>query len=544
MWDDGPYAHPVSSYRAPVAIPAELDTGAPPRVCVQFNAEWLPYIVGSLMQLVQRTTWDAADESTLFAVQSAATRLIETFGLAEECGVLTFRFTDTCVLQFSTDGGATWADVSGWSTGAPGCFTGATGATGPAGADGPTGATGPAGADGVDGPTGATGPVGATGATGATGADGSGGTGGATGPAGPTGATGPAGADGTNGPTGATGATGATGGTGPTGATGATGPAGSTPTGPPPTFAGATTLQTACNIAAMLTTSVFKASLQTAVDTAGADQTAVQTVGALAALFLPLAPEITLAIEATVVLQAAITSISVGPYNTALALDSLWHNIECAIYLAIAGSGYVTGANYPDLRAGVAGVTFADGGVKTTLLDYMDALGATGIEKLQQTGGLYVGDCSTCDQPPWCYHFDFRDSDGGFVADPEMGVAGAVWESGVGWHQTTTGATTGTYIRRALGVTATYKTVDEVVTYSGSHTSVVVGLQAGGTYAWRSQTGADGEQIFYADFGTMDADTVRLQAGNSVTSGGGTSVISLATFRGTGACPFGDSNCV
>jgi hypothetical protein len=148
VWDASPWAGQRASFVQPVA-PPDVEPDASPLVCIALNADWLPYVVGALMQLAQPSTWDTSDagllQTTLFRVMA----LIDLIGSAAGCEPLVeFRLTTECVMQYSTDGGATWADVAGWVTSAPGCYTGAPGAKGDPGdpgAKGDTGTTGPAG---------------------------------------------------------------------------------------------------------------------------------------------------------------------------------------------------------------------------------------------------------------------------------------------------------------------------------------------------------------------------------------------------------------
>jgi hypothetical protein len=135
MWIDLPNWQAQSSFVEPVA-PVGDDPLAAPLVAVQFNASWLPYVIGSLMQLVQPAAWATSDPTVLAEALQDAQDLINLFGGAEAPTMLTFQFDSGCVLQYSLDGGATWTDVAGWPTYAPECYTGP---------EGPTGATGPAG---------------------------------------------------------------------------------------------------------------------------------------------------------------------------------------------------------------------------------------------------------------------------------------------------------------------------------------------------------------------------------------------------------------
>lgn len=137
MFKPGFFARQTSSFPEPVEPPSS-EPDAAPLVCLSFGRDWLPYVLGGLTQLAQPTTWSG--DAT--AVQTALDRvqlLMSIFGTAEECEMTSFRFTDACVLQYSTDGGTTWTDTPGWDTFAPGCFTGATGATGATGSTGPAG---------------------------------------------------------------------------------------------------------------------------------------------------------------------------------------------------------------------------------------------------------------------------------------------------------------------------------------------------------------------------------------------------------------------
>lgn len=118
MWN--PYSGPASSFVEPVPIPAP-DSQDAPLICLQLNASWLPYVLGCLMQLVNPATWDTTDPAALQDIQQRAMDLIGTWGTAEACVAPELRLTDTCGLQLSTDGGATWTDVAGWATNFPTC---------------------------------------------------------------------------------------------------------------------------------------------------------------------------------------------------------------------------------------------------------------------------------------------------------------------------------------------------------------------------------------------------------------------------------------
>lgn len=70
-----------TSYVRPVSLPSG-DPGAPPTVGVEIAAEWIPYICGSLTQLLLPTTWDTADPATLITVLERVADLIALIGTA------------------------------------------------------------------------------------------------------------------------------------------------------------------------------------------------------------------------------------------------------------------------------------------------------------------------------------------------------------------------------------------------------------------------------------------------------------------------------
>lgn len=128
------FAGPTPSFVESVAAPSS-EPDAAPLVCLSFNADWLPYVIGGLMQLAQRTTW-SGDASTVQDALDRVQLLMSIFGTAEVCAMVSWRFTVDCVLQFSEDGGSTWTDTPGWDTFAPTCFAGPPGDTGPIGPPG------------------------------------------------------------------------------------------------------------------------------------------------------------------------------------------------------------------------------------------------------------------------------------------------------------------------------------------------------------------------------------------------------------------------
>lgn len=78
MFPDSPFAVPRSSFERPVPL-VLVDPDQSPTVCLSINRDWIPYILGSLKQLVLQTTWRTDDPDALNLVQARAMTLIAMF---------------------------------------------------------------------------------------------------------------------------------------------------------------------------------------------------------------------------------------------------------------------------------------------------------------------------------------------------------------------------------------------------------------------------------------------------------------------------------
>jgi hypothetical protein len=106
-------------------IPLAFDPDAGPLICLPpINVHWLPLILGCLDQLRNPSTWITSSDASLNTILDRANRLMQMVGERAPCFMYQLRFTSSCVLQFSTDGGATWTDVDGWDANFANCVAG------------------------------------------------------------------------------------------------------------------------------------------------------------------------------------------------------------------------------------------------------------------------------------------------------------------------------------------------------------------------------------------------------------------------------------
>jgi hypothetical protein len=143
-------------------LPAVTD---PPYVCLQLyvpnEPEHLRAFWGCLQDLTRWRNWQrdplkrgkdvAAVWRRVWLENWERNQYLDACGSADVPAQ--FRFTETCVLEYSYDG-EDWQAVPGWGAFAAACFQGPQGIQGPAGPQGPQGIQGPVGATGPQGPQG------------------------------------------------------------------------------------------------------------------------------------------------------------------------------------------------------------------------------------------------------------------------------------------------------------------------------------------------------------------------------------------------------
>lgn len=315
-------------------IPPDSDPDAGTLICLPpINEVWLPFILGCLDQMNNPSSWLVADDDAMYATLTRVAKLRQMLGKRAECFMYELRFTGSCVLQFSIDGGTTWADVAGWDAYYPTCNPPQTVVRYTADC---------ALQQSFDGAETFT-TISGWGAYWC-------------------------------------------------GCVQACVPI----IGLPPNPGDQAPDQLACSIASYLANEVILNAMSAAV-TAIQDDLTLLSFGANILNIIPEFILVRLGYDAVAIIYTAIAEGTLSDFEAALTDTALWADITCAIYTAILGDGYVTPGNYAAVMANIEALTFAHADVKTAVVDYLTSLGAVGLAQLSQRGGLVAGaDCSAC----------------------------------------------------------------------------------------------------------------------------------------------------
>lgn len=76
---------PISSFAQPTIYP-DTDPDSGPQVCIQFGVDWLPLVIGCLLQLLEDTSPDVLTDDDRLLAQQRANQLIYLFQLQLACG--------------------------------------------------------------------------------------------------------------------------------------------------------------------------------------------------------------------------------------------------------------------------------------------------------------------------------------------------------------------------------------------------------------------------------------------------------------------------
>jgi hypothetical protein len=98
LFPDSPYAEATGTFKRPV-LPPTVDPDASPNRTFTIACEWLPYIRGSLQQLLLQSTWKVDNEAQLILAQARAQTLISMF---TECSEVRLPFACPYDFRFET----------------------------------------------------------------------------------------------------------------------------------------------------------------------------------------------------------------------------------------------------------------------------------------------------------------------------------------------------------------------------------------------------------------------------------------------------------
>jgi len=338
------------SFLQAIAPPEDGSLDAPLVCLPPINQLWLPIVLGCLDQLCNPSSWSTLDDDALNAVLEQATLLKQSIGVRAECAMPFELRASGCELQSSTDGGETWAEVSGWADFLTNCIPDQTsirltsdchlqesfdlGATWETVGDWD---------ENFGECVQAHVPI----------------------------------------------------------------------IGLPPNPTEETPQQLTCSIAAYVASQIILGAMGAAV-TAVQDDLTLLGFGASVLSLIPEFILVRAGYDAIAAIYGAVSEGSLSDYEDAIADGTLWLNVTCAIYGAILADGYITPGNFAAVVSAVGGISYSHSDVISAITTYMDAVGATGIAQLSQGAGIdTAADCSDC-SGNWCFTFDFTSTDGGW----------------------------------------------------------------------------------------------------------------------------------
>lgn len=109
---------PTGSFREQIPTPALAPNAGTLVTLPCINQEWVMMLIGCVTQLQNPSVWGSVADSIRDQLLGWVTQLQEMLWSAVDnpCCNVAMRLESGCVLQFSTDGGVTWHDVTDWAT--------------------------------------------------------------------------------------------------------------------------------------------------------------------------------------------------------------------------------------------------------------------------------------------------------------------------------------------------------------------------------------------------------------------------------------------
>lgn len=312
-------------------------------------------------------------------------------------------------------------------------------------------------------------------------------------------------------------------------------------TGAPANPQSLTTTEMACAVATFLAYTITKDALQQAVDSVNTDKTLLQySVNIMDSI--PAFPLTSFALAAFADIYGVVQGGTITDYENALDDPSLWELVKCAIYSAISADGYVTDANAATVASNIAAISYSPSDVITAISGWVTAIGARGLEELQQMAGLETGaDCTDCGtSTAWAYQFDAT----GTLGDLSLWVDSpySTYTSGSGLKSVLMSGDQiliGQKTFPSTNIVAWRATYHR--NYGANGGTDILEVCDAGTCFDHNNNGAAGDHVeVQCVNGT--ATKLKIEVDTSQTGQAGDTTVSRIEVWGTGICPFGPPN--
>lgn len=195
----------------------------------------------------------------------------------------------------------------------------------------------------------------------------------------------------------------------------------------PPNPQGLSTTDKACAIAEYLAHSVLQSAIQQLVTSANLNIALLNAVEPVISF---------LGLRGFVLVNLAYTALSdlyrlyvqtqIAHWQAAQGNATLFFEVQCAIYSAIAAAGYVTPSNFAAAGTNLAAISYTDADVVTGIADTWTKFGIATIQQLQVEAPLLASyDCNACGG--WCKEWDFTLALGNWQLNCDRGAATETW---------------------------------------------------------------------------------------------------------------------
>lgn len=168
----------------------------------------------------------------------------------------------------------------------------------------------------------------------------------------------------------------------------------------PPLIPGQPTAQRACNIAGYLAHYIIRESIAQAVQAVQNEQLLLDFVWVVVRFIPGFGAAFPVVTAALPFLFNQVMSLGTADFNSALSDEAFFGAVTCAIYDAIRVDGQVTTANFPTIVSNIRAIPYALTDVRDTVADYVDKLGASGLQAVQVPGAITDYDCTNCATGP------------------------------------------------------------------------------------------------------------------------------------------------